>query len=160
MLFRGTSMTRHDTRWFLKINLAVLTLLAICYAGSAPAAERYAVVGKTANIRSGPGTKYEILCQAEEFYPLNMVEKKGNWFRVMDFENDEGWIHKSMVRKMSSVITTKPKCNIRSGPGMKHDIVFITKEGVPFKTLRRKGNWINVRHSAGHEGWIHKSLVW
>ena len=153
-------MTRDNAFWFPRIKMTILTILTIFYAGSALAAERYAVVGKIANIRSGPGTNYEILCQAEQFYPLNMVEKKGNWYKVIDFENDYGWIHKSMVRKMSSVITTKPKCNIRSGPGMKHKIVFISKEGVPFKTLQRKGNWINVQHSDGHEGWIHKSLVW
>jgi SH3-like domain-containing protein len=123
-------------------------------------AERYAVSGGVANIRSGPGTNYEILFKAEKYYPLNIVEKLGNWYQFEDYEGDIGWIHKSLAGKIQSVITTKPKNNIRSGPGTNYRIMFISEQGVPFRVIERKGNWIHVEHSEGHEGWIHKSLVW
>ena len=140
--------------------LFIIAILPIIYASSASAAERYTVAGKVANIRSGPGTKYGILCQAERYYPINVIKKSGNWYEVKDFEGDIGWIHKSLVNKISSVITTNPKCNIRSGPGMEYQILFISKEGVPFKVIKKKSNWIHIQHAEGHKGWIHKSLVW
>ena len=145
---------------YLKGNLLLIGFLFLVCSGTAMAAERYAVTGKIANIRSGPGTKHDILCQAERYYPLKVLKKSGNWYQVEDFEGDVGWIHKSLVSKMSSVITIKPKCNVRSGPSTKYQIVLITERGVPFKVVERKGNWIHVRHSEEHVGWIHKSLVW
>ncbi len=153
-------MGKNSLFWPGRSKLFITVILLIISASAASAKERYAVAGKIANIRSGPGTKYDILCQAEKYYPINIIKKSGNWYKIEDFEGDIGWIHKSMVHRISSVITIKPKCNIRSGPGTKNQILFISKKGVPFKIIKRKGNWIHVRHSAGHEGWIHKSLVW
>lgn len=46
-----------------------------------------------------------------------VFEKSGTWYHFCDFEGDKGWIHKSMVDKISSIITNNIKCNIRSGPG-------------------------------------------
>jgi SH3-like domain-containing protein len=128
--------------------------------GSVMAGERYAVAGDRANIRSGPGIKYEILVEAEKNYPIMMLKKSGNWAQVKDFEGDTGWIHRSLIKKISSVITIKSKCNIRSGPGRTYDVVLISDQGVPFRVIKRKAKWIHVRHSEGHEGWIHQSLVW
>ena len=157
---REFPMNLIQSLWPLRIKILVIILSIIISASAAMAADRYAVVGEIANIRSGPGTNFEILTQAEKFYPVDIIERTGNWYQVVDFEDDVGWIHKSMVQKMPSVITVQPKCNIRSGPGMKFNIIYITKEGVPFKTIKKKGNWIHIQHSAGHKGWIHKSLVW
>ncbi|MFC1857101.1 SH3 domain-containing protein [Thermodesulfobacteriota bacterium] len=123
-------------------------------------AERLTVKASVANIRSGPETSYEILWNAEKFYPIVVIEKTGPWYHFRDFEGDEGWIHKSLVGKFSAVITTKPKCNIRAGPGTDFEILFSVESGVPFKVLKRKGNWIFIQHSDGDKGWIHKSLTW
>jgi SH3-like domain-containing protein len=141
-------------------TLFIVAIVLIAFSGIASAAERLAVIGKIVNIRSGPGTKYDILCEAETFYPVILIEKSGNWYKVKDFEGDVGYIYKSLVGKVSSVITVKEKCNIRSGPGIEHDVLFISNRGVPFKVLDREGKWIHVQHAAGHEGWIHTSLVW
>jgi len=39
-------------------------------------------------------------------------------------------------------------------------IPFSVESGVPFKVLKRKGNWIFIQHGDGDKGWIHKSLTW
>ena len=126
----------------------------------AVAAERYAVSARLANIRSGPGTKYEKLWQVWKYYPVNVLNKKGAWYYFKDFEGDEGWIHKSLLSKIDTVISIKEKCNIRSGPGLQYKVQFTVTNGISFKVLNRKGNWIQVEHADGDQGWIHKSLVW
>lgn len=141
-------------------ELFLVSMLLLIFTNAALAAERYAVTAKVANIRSGPGTNHEIMFEAEKYYPFKLLKKTGNWYQIEDFEGDIGWIYKSLLRKMSSVITIKPKCNIRSGPSIKDQIVFVSERGVPFKVITRKGKWVHVRHSEGHEGWIHQSLVW
>lgn len=126
----------------------------------AAAAERYSVSSRLANIRSGPGTNHDKLWQVWRYYPIRVLNKKGSWYYFKDYEGDEGWIHKSLLSKTETVITVKKKCNVRSGPGTKNAILFTVSDGISFKVLKRKGNWIHVEHADGDKGWIHKSLVW
>jgi SH3-like domain-containing protein len=122
--------------------------------------ERYAVSASKANIRSGPGTKYDWVWQVGKYYPIEVENKKGNWYYFKDFEGDAGWIHKSLIEKIPTVITDKDKCNVRKGPSTKYDIAFTVGQGIPFRVIEKKGNWIHVEHADGDKGWIHKSLVW
>lgn len=127
---------------------------------SAASAERLTVAVSVANIRSGPGENYDILWSVEKYHPLNVFQKSGQWYHVRDFEGDEGWIHKSLLQNISSVITTKENCNIRSGPDSHFEISFTVEKGVPFKVLKREGSWIYIQHADGDKGWIYESLVW
>ncbi len=139
--------------------LAVAAVLMMTV--TAHAAQRLAVNVPKANIRSGPGTKYEILWQAERYYPVVVIQKKGQWVLFRDFEKDEGWIKKNLLAKIPTVITVKSECNIRSGPGTNFPIVFKTQDkGVPFKVLKTKGKWLQIQHADGDKGWIFKPLVW
>ncbi len=126
-------------------------------------AERMSISASTANIRSGPDNKgYDILWKAEKYYPIEVLEKKGDWYFFKDFEGDKGWIHKSLVSQTPSVITKADKCNVRSEPGSGSavEILFTLEKGVPFKVIEKKGDWIWVEHADGDKGWIHQSLVW
>ena len=142
--------------WFV----AVVFLIILWPDGRGISADRLTVTAPIANIRSGPGTKYDIIWKVEKYHPLLILKKSGAWYHFRDFEGDEGWVHHSLVGKLPAVITKKDKCNIRSGPGTRQQVVFMVEKGIPFKVLRRKGNWINIQHADGEKGWIHKSLVW
>ena len=143
----------------LKYILIALVGIMIL-AGPGLAAERMAVKATIANLRSGPGGKYEVLWQVEKYHPILVIEKKKNWYKIKDFEGDMAWIHKSLLGKINGVITTKAKCNVRSKPDKKGKILFTVERGVPFKVLKRSGNWIRIEHADGEIGWIYKSLVW
>lgn len=141
-------------------SFASISIVLLIVFSSAALAERLSVASSIANIRSGPGTGYDILWKVAKYHPILVLKKSGNWYHFQDFEGDKGWLHKSLVRNIPSVITNKEKCNVRSGPGTKFKILFNIMEGIPFKILKRKGNWIHVQHADGDKGWIHKSLVW
>jgi SH3-like domain-containing protein len=49
------------------------------------------------NIRSGPGTKYKIVLEAEKGVSFKVLKRKGSWIRVQHADGDKGWIHKSLV---------------------------------------------------------------
>lgn len=140
-----------------KLGFAVL-LLGIF--STAAFAERMTVNVSLGNARSGPGTDFKVLWKLEKYHPVEVVRTEGAWYYFQDFEGDKGWIHKDIVTKEPSVIAVKDKCNVRSGPGTDHGIVFTVEKGVPFKVVERKGEWIHIRHSDGDEGWIHRMLVW
>ena len=141
-------------------SIASISIVLLIVFSITAFAERLSVASSIVNIRSGPGTRYDVLWRVAKYHPILVLKKTGNWYHFRDFEGDKGWLHNSLVRNIPTVITNKEKCNVRSGPGTKFNILFTTEKGVPFKTLKRKGNWIHVQHADGDKGWLHKSLVW
>jgi SH3-like domain-containing protein len=144
----------------MKLYAYILAVvLIIAFTGTAMA-ERLAVAVEVANIRSGPGTTYDIVWKVGKYHPFNIVDKSGPWYHFRDFEGDEGWIHKSLIQNIATIITDKEECNVRSGPGTNSKTLFTVGKGIPFKVLERKGKWIHIQHADGDQGWIHESLVW
>lgn len=146
-------------RFKMKMTMGSLVILIILLHGLG-FAEYLTVQVPSANVRSGPGPTADLLWRVEKYHPLDIVEKKGDWYRFRDFEGDEGWIHKDLVSNAPAVIIKKDKTNIRSGPDMKADIVFTVEKGIPFKVVSRKGPWIEVEHADGDKGWINAPMVW
>ena len=143
----------------MKVHSIITFLIILLLAGTA-GAERLAVSAPVANIRSGPGTRHNVLWKVEKYFPVRIIEKSGEWYHFEDFEGDKGWVHQSLLKKIPAVVTKNDACNIRSGPGTQNDIVFKAERGVPFQVLKRQGDWIHIRSGAGDEGWINKNLVW
>jgi SH3-like domain-containing protein len=143
-----------------RIAILIALLLLAVTVTDAVAEQRLAVKTPTANIRSGPGTQYDVLWQVEKYYPILVIDKSDPWYQFKDFENDTGWVHKSLVEDIETVITRKDLCNIRSGPGTGEKILFTVNKGVPFKVLEHKGQWLHIEHADGDQGWIYDSLVW
>ncbi|MBF0101160.1 MAG: SH3 domain-containing protein [Desulfobacterales bacterium] len=130
------------------------------FCSTAISEERLSVNVKIANIRSAPKSNSEILWSVEKYHPFVIIKKSGDWYRCQDFEGDQGWVSKSLLQKIPSVITKKDNCNVRSGPSSDQKIIFSVEKGVPFKVLTRKNKWIQVEHADGDRGWIEQSLVW
>lgn len=68
------------------------------------------VTGSLVNIRSGPGTGYQVIGQVEEGDVLEAVEESNGWYRVI-FQGKSGWIAGWLVE----VHSTKPPA--RGEPG-------------------------------------------
>jgi SH3-like domain-containing protein len=143
----------------MKRRLIIFTLLMLMVPSSA-LAERLAVASNISNIRSGPGTQYDVIWQVEKYYPVDVIRKTGEWVLFRDFEGDEGWIHQSLLDNTVTVVIKKDQCNIRSGPGADYPTLFRGDKGIPFKVLGKKGDWLQIKHADGDRGWIHKALVW
>ena len=127
-------------------HYSILLIVLIAMMAGSAMAERLTIVVPVANIRSGPDSKSDILWKVEKFYPIFVIKKSGSWYQFRDFEEDTGWVHKSLVGKVKAVITKNDLCNIRAKPGTKEKILFTVEKGIPFKVIERKGHWMNVQH--------------
>jgi SH3-like domain-containing protein len=113
-----------------------------------------------ANIPSGPDNNYDILWKVKKYYPILILENTGEWLRFSNYEGDEGWIHRSLVTNISTVITKTTNCNIRKGPSTFYKVSAKFGKRLSFKMIKREGGWLNIQHAVGFIGWIHESLVW
>jgi SH3-like domain-containing protein len=128
-------------------------------------AEMVSISGDDVNLRSGPGTKFGVKWRYGSGFPLRVLEKKGEWLKVEDFESDTGWLHKSLVGKSGHMIVkvnrdSDGRINIRSGPGTNFKVIGMAHYGVVFRTLKQQRGWVQVRHESGLEGWVERSLLW
>lgn len=142
------------------VSLAACLVVIVVLGVTSVRAERLSVDADIANIRAGPGTDDAVIWQVEKYHPLEVLQKQGDWYLFKDFEDDRGWIHRSLLADTRTVIVTKDQCNVRLGPGTDNPIHFTVDRGVPFKVLAEKGAWLQVIHADGDQGWIHRSLVW
>ncbi len=124
--------------------------------------DKYSAKFEIINVRKGPSLHKKILWRVEQYSPFIVLEKKGNWYKIQDFEEDKGWVHSScLTQKIETVITTQPNRVARENPTITAKAVFKTKsKGVPFKVIKKEGEWFYVHHSSGTEGWLHEKDVW
>jgi SH3-like domain-containing protein len=52
---------------------------------------------KRANIRTGPGTQYDMAFDADKGTPFKVLEKKGRWTKIQHADGDLGWIFNSLI---------------------------------------------------------------
>jgi len=146
-----------------KTRLITGLTLAFClfYALTCQAAEFLTVSKDNVNVRKGPGTQHPVVMELFEGWPLKVLSKKGDWYEIVDYENDKGWIHSSLVRKNDTVIVNVNKTgNMRSGPGKNNPVIAEVERGVVLTRVSSKDKWVKVKHSQGTVGWIYQTLLW
>lgn len=135
--------------------------VGVLFSSAALAAEYLSVTTDNANVRTGPGTNYPASMELFKGYPLQVLKKEGEWYKIADFEKDSGWIHESIVKKCDSVIVNaKKSLNMRAGATTKDAVVADVERGVVLTKIETKGKWTKVKHSSGTTGWIYNPLLW
>ena len=143
------------------VVVAALTLLSIFFFSSAFGADYVSVKGDNVNVRTGAGTNYEVSMELFKGYPLKVVTTQGDWLKIVDFENDSGWIHRSLVNDGNTVIVNGNKnVNMRAESSTNSQVVALVDRGVVLTKLETKGKWVKLKHSTGLIGWIYKPLLW
>jgi len=125
---------------------------------AAAGAQIVSIKGDTVNMRSAPAG--EVQWQLGRGYPLKVVERKGDWLRVVDFENDQGWVAQRFTSRAPHAIVKAPVANLRSGPGTKHRIVHRAEYGDVFRVLEKRKSWLRVQDEGNRTGWVARRLLW
>ena len=142
----------------------VLVLVAVAvFFVSVVSADALCVNSGTANLRRGPGVKYEKTWQVFKYMPLKKIKRKGQWYKVKDVDGDIHWIFRKLVTgKYKCAVVKKNKANIRKGPGKKYPRTDISPaiKYDSFRVLKFKGKWVQVIDEFGEKGWVFKKLLW
>ena len=142
------------------LSIFLVVIMALAVACSAVQAADYVSVAKNGvNLRSGPGTQNEAIFQLPAGYPLLVLERKGAWIKVQDYEGDKGWIQQSLVSNSPTVIVRVREAKIRSGPNASATEVGKAAKDVILNKTGAQGVWVKVSHPS-LTGWVHKDLLW
>ncbi len=141
-----------------------LCLFSLFFASSART-EIMSVKGDNVHFRTGPGVNYPIKWVYSDGLPVQVLERKGDWVKVRDFEDDSGWLNKAfLTAQLHAVVKANrfndESINIRSEPSSDSKIVGVAYYGVVFKVLELHSGWVKVQHKTGLTGWISSFLLW
>jgi len=137
--------------------LPVLLLLA---ASQAAAQHMVSVARDDVNMRSGAGTQHPATWTLGSGYPLKVIGSAGSWLKVIDFENDTGWIHRPLTNRTPHHVVKVKIANMRSEPSIRSRIVAKLAYGDVLKTLKRSGDWVKLQREGGLRGWVARRLLW
>ena len=144
-------------RYFLIVLVAGTVALDM---PQAVAQQMVSVSREEVNLRSGPGTRYSAEWVLSRGFPMKVVGRRGDWLQVQDFENDKGWILRTLTSNTAYHIVKVKTANLRSQPTTRSRILGKVSYGDALKTLERKSGWVKVQRDGGLRGWISRNLLW
>lgn len=145
----------------------MVALAALMAAGSvvAQAKEfpRYASVKKgEVNVRSGPGNQYPILWVYQRpGYPVQLLTRYDNYFKLRDAEGEEGWVYIGMVSgKQTGLVGGKSPVALYRRDDPTSDVVARLAPGVVVELDDAPcgGPYCKVE-ADGVRGWVAKSAL-
>jgi len=114
---------------------------------------------KKVNVRYGPGLDYPIkFVFNKKNYPVEIIDEKENFRKILDFKKNSGWIHRSQLKKSSSFITLDTVILFSDSTKFSRPIAKIE----PGRLLNKKKcnlNWCRVE-TGEYKGWVLKENLW
>jgi len=113
----------------------------------------------TVNVRYGPGFDYPIKYIYKKIsLPVQQIDKKENFRRIIDHKKNTGWIHISQLKKSKSLITTSVKILFKKPTKYSRPLVKLDA-GRLLLIQKCEKSWCNVK-TEKFSGWIDKNDVW
>ena len=111
------------------------------------------------NVRYGPSFESPIKYIYKKIHlPIKQIDKKENWRRIIDSKNNSGWIHRSQLKSVNSLIPLKDKILFKKATHFSKPLVKI-KKGRVLIVQKCKTGWCKVK-SEKFKGWIKTDQIW
>lgn len=115
----------------------------------------------TVYVRAGPDMRYPVKwVYQRRGYPLQVIQEFDTWRKIRDADNEEGWVHQSLLSGNRHVLVTgEAPVTIYRKPGEGARAVAQIEPGVVAKLDECEDNWCEVSVS-GYDGWLLKTSLW
>ena len=111
------------------------------------------------NVRYGPSFDYPIKYIYKKIsLPVQLIDKKENFRRIIDHKKNSGWIHISQLKKSKSLITTSVKILFKKPTKYSKPIAKLDT-GRLLLIQKCERSWCNVK-TEKFSGWIDKNNIW
>jgi uncharacterized protein YraI len=127
--------------------------LALVSAGTA--AEKMRVKSANVNVRSGPGTRYEIVCQAGAGELVVVRRTTDEWSEIDPPAGAKLWVYAELIEE-SAVVT---RVQVRSGPGISYRPVGKLEQGQTVTIHETVGEWARIAPPREASVWISSQFL-
>ena len=111
------------------------------------------------NVRYGPGLDYPIkFVYLKKNFPVEVIDKKENFRKILDYKNNGGWVHRSQLKKNKSLVALKEKILFNNSTKYSKPII-VVKSGRLLVIKKSEKNWIKVE-TGDYTGWVDNENLW
>ena len=111
------------------------------------------------NVRYGHGFDHPIkYIYRKKNLPVKQIDKKENWRRIIDLKNNSGWIHKSQLKPINSIIPLEEKILFEKPSNFSKPLARIQK-GRLLIVQKCSNEWCKIK-SKKFKGWIKIYNIW
>ena len=144
----------------IKLKKMLLILLIIIFSTTLSYAETFLSLKKNkVNVRYGPSFQSPIKFVYKKInLPIKQIDKKENWRRVIDLKNNSGWIHRSQLKTINSIIPLDDKI-LFSKPSSFSKPIAKVKKGRVLLLLKCEKKWCKIKTSK-FKGWVKIENIW
>jgi len=141
-------------------KLIFFSLIIFCSSSLADEKKNFLMLKKEkVYVRYGPSFDYPIKHIYKKInLPVQIIDKKENFRKIIDHKKNGGWIHVSLLRKSKSLITTSNKILFKRPTKFSKPLARIDK-GRLLLVKKCQKNWCNVI-TGKFSGWIDKNNIW
>ena len=108
------------------------------------------------NLRQGPSLNYPVkLIYEKKFLPILIQDKSGNFRKVLDHENNSGWIHISQLSKKKAALTILDELIVFQKPSIYSKPLVKLEIGRLCLVKKCKNNWCKIK-TGDYSGWVEK----
>ena len=112
------------------------------------------------NLRQGPSFEYPIkIFYKKKYLPVLIKDSSNNFRKIVDHENNSGWIHISQLSKKKAAIIIEENVLLFKKPTLYSKPMVILEKGKHCLVRKCKGNWCKIKVSK-FTGWIQKENLW
>ena len=142
------------------IKLIIFILLTLFLSPIIRAEEIFLSLKKDkVNVRYGPSFDSPVKFIYKKInLPIKQIDKKGNWRRVIDLKNNSGWIHRSQLKTINSIIPLDDKILFSKPSSFSRPIAKV-KKGRVLLLLKCEKKWCKIKTSK-FKGWVKIKNIW
>ena len=153
-------MKKNKKNYFIYITYFLLFLLFFTNAETSEEKKFLSLKNNEVNLRQGPSFDYPIkLIYKKKYLPVVIIDRSETWRKIIDFENNSGWIHISQLTKKKSGINIKNHSIVYKKPTIYSKPVAKLELGRLVLIKKCKPKWCKIK-TGGYVGWILKDTLW
>ena len=140
------------------VNKIILTCSIILISSLSLAEESYYLTLRNdkVNLRQGPSFDYPVkIIYKKKFLPILILDKSGNFRKVLDHENNSGWIHVSQLSKKKAAFNTIDNSIMFQKPSVYSKPLAMLEIGRLCLVKKCKNNWCKIK-TGKYSGWVEK----
>ena len=111
------------------------------------------------NLRQGPSFEHPIrLIYKKKFLPVLVIDKSYNFRKIIDHENNSGWIHISQLSKKKAALNDVENSIIFKKPSKYSEPLALLEKGRLLLIKKCKDEWCKIK-TGQYTGWIEKEKL-
>lgn len=125
--------------------------------------EKVTITGEIVNVREQPGTTYSIVTQIHQGETYDLLDRKGDWYKIKLSANQTGWIASWLAEQQTNAKTVMATVNtdtlnIRAEADATSSKIGVLHQGDQVKKIGEQNDWSQIEYQS-EKAWVNSAYL-